>query len=115
MDKNNKTHLHVRNVSPHLISSLWIIDHGRTIGDWSCPRDLLVDGEDGVEVEDELGHGEDDHDEGGGRAAELLHVGKHSRDALQCRHLFRVQSVVLQNLWKWDKKNYCLYCQSFNH
>ena len=69
--------LHVGDVSPSFISPVRIVDERGTVWDWTSPGDLLVCGEDGVQVEAQLRHAEDDHDEGGGSAGELLHVGEH--------------------------------------
>ena len=55
----------------------------------------VCDGEDGVEVDSELWQGEEEHDEGGRGAGELLHVGEHPGHALESGLLLRAQSVLL--------------------
>lgn len=69
---------HVGDVSPELVSPVWIVDQGGAEGDGACPGDGLLGGEHGDQVEGELGQAEADHDQGGGHAGELLHVGEHA-------------------------------------
>ena len=75
-----------------------VVDERRAVGHGSCPGDVLVGGQDGVEVEAQLGQGEQDHDKGGRGAGELLHIRKHPRHALQGGLLLAAQSVVSQHL-----------------
>ena len=78
---------------------MWIVDEGRAVWDRSSPGDVLVGGQDGVEVEAQLWQGEQDHDQGGRGAGELLHIGEHPGHTLQGALLLTTQSVVSQHLW----------------
>ena len=85
--------LHVREEPPCLVSPLRIVDERGAVRHRPCPghghrlASVVSEGEDGVEVESQLGEGEEDHDQGGGAAGELLHVGKHPGHALEGRLL----------------------------
>ena len=91
---------HVGDVSPDLVSPVWIVDQGGAEGDGASPGDGLLAGEHGDQVEGELRQGDADHDQGGRHTGELLHVGKHPADRLQGRGLLAAQSVLLDHLCK---------------
>ena len=101
---NAELSLHVREEPPGLVSSLRVVDERGAVRHWSSPGDghrlpsVVSQGEDGVEVETELGEGEEEHHQGGRTAGELLHVSEHPSHALQSRLLLRAQSVVLYHL-----------------
>ena len=92
---------HVGDVSPDLVSPVWIVDQGGAEGDGASPGDGLLAGEHGDQVEGELGQGDADHDQGGRHTGELLHVGKHPADRLQGGGLLAAQSVLLDHLCKY--------------
>ena len=81
--------LHVGEEPPSLVSPLRIVDERGAVGDRSCPGDgdrltsVVRQVQDGVEVQTELGQGEEDHHQGGRPAGELLHVGEHPGHALE--------------------------------
>ena len=86
------------------MSPLWVVDQGGAVGDGSCPghgdslASLVGEVQHGVEVETQLGQGEEDHHQGGRPAGELLHVGEHPGHALQGCLLLRAEPVVLYDL-----------------
>ena len=96
---------HVGDVSPELVSPVGIVDEGGAEGDGACPGDGLLRGEHGDQVEGELGEAEADHDQGGGHAGELLHVGEHAAHWLQGGGLLAGQSVLLDHFCKCGDLN----------
>ena len=96
--------LHVREEPPSLVSPLRIVDERGAVRHRPGPghrhwlASVVSEGEDGVEVESQLGEGEEDHHQGGGAAGELLHVGEHPGHALEGRLLLGAQAVVLYDL-----------------
>ena len=96
--------LHVREEPPGLLSPLRVVDERGTVGHRTGPGHrhrlppVVGQLQDGVEVEAELGEGEEDHHQGGRPAGELLHVGEHPGHGLQGRLLLRAQAVVLYDL-----------------
>ena len=102
--REKERYSHVGEEPPDLVSPPGVVYERGAVGDGSSPGDGytltlgVCDREDGVEVDGELGHGEEDHDEGGGRAGELLHVGEDLGYAGQGGLLLRVEPVLLYHV-----------------
>ena len=83
---------------PRVVYERGAVRDGSSPGDGHRLALGVCDREDGVEVDGELRHCEEDHDEGWGRAGELLHVCEDPGHAGQGGLLLGVEPVLLYHV-----------------